>query len=142
MVVDVALVLGPTSRNVVRMLGWGNSAGMLVGGALLVAATVRVAGALTMEGVARTAVVAAVGAVVGGVAGYKIGESFADVSFSWPCSARSRRPSSRSPSSPSRWHWAIGRRRGHCCDADPCVVPVRRFAAVGWNPVEVAEISR
>jgi putative peptidoglycan lipid II flippase len=80
-VVDVVLVMGAQSDDVVRMLGWGNSAGMLVGGALLVAATVRVAGASTMEGVARTAVVAAAGALAGGAAGYQVGELFADASF-------------------------------------------------------------
>jgi putative peptidoglycan lipid II flippase len=80
-VVDLALVLGRDGGNVVQALGWGNSAGMAVGGALLVLATVRVAGARAMDGVARTALVAGVGAVAGGAIGYQIGQVFADASF-------------------------------------------------------------
>ena len=80
-VVDLVLVLGGDSGNVVQSLGWGNSAGMVVGGALLIGTTVRVAGARTMDGVARTALVATFGAVAGGVAGYQVGEGFADASF-------------------------------------------------------------
>jgi len=79
--VDLALVLGRDGANVVQALGWGNSAGMVVGGALLVGATVRVAGARTMDGVPRTALVATVGAVAGAAAGYRVGEVFADAAF-------------------------------------------------------------
>lgn len=80
-VVDLALVLPGQGANVVAALGWGNSAGMLAGGALLVAATVRVAGAPTMHGVARTAVVATIGAAAGAAVGYRVGEVFAGASF-------------------------------------------------------------
>jgi murein biosynthesis integral membrane protein MurJ len=80
-VVDLVLVLNRAGNDVVQSLGWGNSAGMIVGGGLLVAATVRVAGAATMDGVVRTAAVAAVGAVAGGAAGYQVGQVFADASF-------------------------------------------------------------
>ena len=79
--VDLLLVRGEQRGNVVQALGWGNSAGMVVGGALLVAATIRVAGAATMAGVGRTAAVATIGAVAGGAAGYQVGEVFADASF-------------------------------------------------------------
>jgi len=79
--VDIALVLRSDGGNVVQALGWGNSAGMVVGGALLVAATVRVAGGNAMAGVARTTVVALAGAAVGGLAGYQVGQVFADASF-------------------------------------------------------------
>ncbi len=79
--VDLVLVLGTDGGNVVQLLGWGNSAGMVVGGALLVVATIRVAGARTMAGVVRTTAVAAVGAVAGGAVGYQVGEVFADASF-------------------------------------------------------------
>jgi hypothetical protein len=74
-------VLNRAGNDVVQSLGWGNSAGMIVGGGLLVAATVRVAGAATMDGVVRTAAVAAVGAGAGGAAGYQVGQVFADASF-------------------------------------------------------------
>jgi putative peptidoglycan lipid II flippase len=79
--VDLVLVLGSDSANVVPALGWGNTTGMIVGGGLLVAATVRVAGARTMDGVARTALVAGVGAAVGATVGYQVGQVFADASF-------------------------------------------------------------
>ena len=79
--VDLVLVLGSDGTDVVQALGWGNSAGMVVGGALLVVATVRVSGAATMAGVARTTVVAIVGGLAGAALGYQVGQVFADASF-------------------------------------------------------------
>lgn len=82
-VVDVLLVAGarPGAPDVVARLGWGNTAGMTVGGALLVLAVVRAAGTASMAGVGRSVAVAAVAAVVAGWAGALVGQRFADASL-------------------------------------------------------------
>ncbi len=66
---DVALVRGFAPRWRVVALALGNSTGMLVAGALLIAVLVRRAGSAAAGGVARTGVAGAGGAVVGGLAG-------------------------------------------------------------------------
>jgi putative peptidoglycan lipid II flippase len=71
-VADLALVFTLPRDWVVAGLALGNTAGMTVAGALLLAALVRVRGRAAVAGVGRATAAGVAGAVAGGVAGYAV----------------------------------------------------------------------
>ena len=80
-VADLMLVSLVPTDDVVAALGWGNSLGMTVAGALLLAALVQRAGGASIAGLGRSAAVGVSAAAIAGAAGYLLGQRFADVSF-------------------------------------------------------------
>lgn len=68
-VVGIVVTTWWTGADVVQGLGAGMAAGMLAGGAGMLAVVRRIAGAVALSGVVRTAVIAFVAAAVAGVAG-------------------------------------------------------------------------
>jgi len=80
-VADVVLVSLVAAEDVEAALGWGNTIGMTLAGVLLVVVTVRIFGATTMTGVARSLAAAISGAALGGGAGYLVGVRFGTADF-------------------------------------------------------------